>query len=112
MKFGLLESTVVSMPDDKRNAGDVASSVYSKYVKKRDRNSLNIQDVLSAPIRVEQMTSRSEKDGALKRVKRQKYESEAFQKLHDEYATLYERMKPNSLPSFLQEINRSRLQRL
>lgn len=66
---------------------------------------IKIVDAMSKPIFI----IGSKENETIDRIKREKGESELYDKLHEEYVTLHAKIHDDSLPQFLHKMNKARL---
>ena len=78
----------MTIPEKSGHDGAAASkvSIPSSKSNKREAGIMKIGEAISAPIEIK----RSKEEQELNRVKRQKFESDTYKALHDEYVELHE----------------------
>lgn len=114
VKFDMLASALVTIPDDAKHNGSFKTIVYSPghrngaSMSRTAKCDSTIADALNKQLRI----IVSKDNETMNRIKRQKVESELFAKLHDEYLTLHGKIHDFTVPPFLQTMNKARLVRI
>lgn len=108
-KYDILNSTLVPIPTRTRHSGGNISNPSTPKSKRRQYEGLDrIGNELENPIQI----ATSAHEIAMRKVKREKIESETFSRLPVAYMETYNEMNGTSIPPFLQSINKARLKQI
>lgn len=106
-----MDFALISMMKDAGHDGNTSSPTFVPHVKTRKQD-INLFKSMSNAIKSSMTNVEKDDQKALRSIKRQKLESETYERLTAEYIDIVNLFNKKDKPAFITSLNKNRLQRL